>query len=194
MGNDGRIRNSGLGTESRNQELLNTIFRGFHTIKGTSAFVNLDCVKDIAHQWNPCWPKSEMENMFHEKLCQSGSQITDVIKSILEQMKSSGPGQQIELPRGYQGLLESLRNFVPDSRCRKWRFRRGINGRTRSGGSGLYENEQRENSKKGRASSEQSASSNKIREQMTESTVRVKVDRLDKLLDTVVNWSLPRPW
>jgi len=33
-----------------NQEFLNTIFRGFHTIKGTSAFVNLDCVKDLAHQ------------------------------------------------------------------------------------------------------------------------------------------------
>ena len=32
-----------------NQELLNTIFRGFHTIKGTSAFLNLDCVKDLAH-------------------------------------------------------------------------------------------------------------------------------------------------
>jgi len=42
-----------------------------------------------------------------------------VIKSILEQMKSSGPGQQIELPRGYQGLLESLRNFVPDEQVQE---------------------------------------------------------------------------
>ena len=35
--------------DPNNHELLNTIFRGFHTIKGTSAFLNLDCVKDLAH-------------------------------------------------------------------------------------------------------------------------------------------------
>jgi hypothetical protein len=36
--------------DPNNQELLNTIFRGFHTIKGTSSFINLDCVKDVAHK------------------------------------------------------------------------------------------------------------------------------------------------
>lgn len=82
-----------------NQELLNTIFRGFHTIKGTSAFVNLDCVKDLAHQVESVLAKvRDGEHVFTRSYANLALKSLDVIKSILEQMKSSGPGQQIELP------------------------------------------------------------------------------------------------
>jgi len=171
-----------------NQELLNTIFRGFHTIKGTSAFVNLDCVKDLAHQVESVLAKvRDGEHVFTRSYANLALKSLDVIKSILEQMKSSGPGQQIELPRGYQGLLESLKNFVPDAQVQEMAIpaeestvepeaAAPADTKTTRGKIAKKERE---------TSSEQSASSNKIREQMTESTVRVKVDRLDKLLDTV---------
>lgn len=171
-----------------NQELLNTIFRGFHTIKGTSAFVNLDCVKDIAHQVESVLAKvRDGEHVFTRSYANLALKSLDVIKSILEQMKSSGPGQQIELPRGYQGLLESLRNFVPDEQVQEMAIPAEESMVEPEAAAPAYTKTNRGKiaKKEGEASSEQSASSNKIREQMTESTVRVKVDRLDKLLDTV---------
>jgi len=171
-----------------NQELLNTIFRGFHTIKVTSAFVNLDCVKDIAHQVESVLAKvRDGEHVFTRSYANLALKSLDVIKSILEQMKSSGPGQQIELPRGYQGLLESLRNFVPDEQVQEMAIPAEESMVEPEAAAPAYTKTNRGKiaKKEGEASSEQSASSNKIREQMTESTVRVKVDRLDKLLDTV---------
>ena len=171
-----------------NQELLNTIFRGFHTIKGTSAFVNLDCVKDLAHQVESVLAKvRDGEHVFTRSYANLALKSLDVIKSILEQMKSSGPGQQIELPRGYQGLLESLRNFVPDEQVQEMAIPAEESMVEPEAAAPAYTKTNRGKiaKKEGEASSEQSASSNKIREQMTESTVRVKVDRLDKLLDTV---------
>ena len=36
----------------------------------------------------------------------------DMIKIILERMKLSGPGLQIELPWGHEELLEDLKNFI----------------------------------------------------------------------------------
>ena len=171
-----------------NQELLNTIFRGFHTIKGTSAFVNLDCVKDLAHQVESVLAKvRDGEHVFTRSYANLALKSLDVIKSILEQMKSSGPGQQIELLRGYQGLLESLRNFVPDEQVQEMAIPAEESMVEPEAAAPAYTKTNRGKiaKKEGEASSEQSASSNKIREQMTESTVRVKVDRLDKLLDTV---------
>ena len=38
-----------LETNSGNAELVNTIFRAFHTIKGTSGFLNLDAIQKLAH-------------------------------------------------------------------------------------------------------------------------------------------------
>jgi len=171
-----------------NQELLDTIFRGFHTIKGTSAFVNLDCVKDLAHQVESVLAKvRDGEHVFTRSYANLALKSLDVIKSILEQMKSSGPGQQIELHRGYQGLLESLRNFVPDEQVQEMAIPAEESMVEPEAAAPAYTKTNRGKiaKKEGEASSEQSASSNKIREQMTESTVRVKVDRLDKLLDTV---------
>jgi len=43
--------------EPGNQELLNTIFRGFHTIKEI-CLPQSDCVKDLPIMWNQCWPGS----------------------------------------------------------------------------------------------------------------------------------------
>lgn len=170
-----------------NQELLNTVFRGFHTIKGTSAFVNLDCVKDLAHQVESVLAKvRDGEQVFTRSYANLALKSLDVIKSILGRMKSSGPGRQIELPRGYPGLLESLRNFVPDAQAQEM-VTPAEESTTEPAAAPADAKTTREKitKKEGGTSSEQSPSSNKIREQMTESTVRVKVDRLDKLLDTV---------
>jgi len=38
-----------LETEPNNQENLNSVFRAFHSTKGTSSFLGLGRIKDLAH-------------------------------------------------------------------------------------------------------------------------------------------------
>jgi two-component system chemotaxis sensor kinase CheA len=162
-----------------NHELLNTIFRGFHTIKGTSAFLNLDCVKDLAHQVESMLVRvrdgQENFTIGHADL---GLKSLDLIKIILERMKSSAPGLQIELPLGHEELHEELKNFSSATRDPKINYQsvETVNERRVK---------ERRIRKDGEASADQSLAAGQTPDQIAESTVRVKIDRLDKLLDTV---------
>jgi two-component system chemotaxis sensor kinase CheA len=157
-----------------NHELLNTIFRGFHTIKGTSAFLNLDCIKDLAHQVESMLARvRDGQDNFTIGHADLGLKSLDLIKIILERMKSSGPGRQIELPLGHEELLEALRNSISSTRDPK------VNDR-----SDKPISERRSKERRIRKDGETSADQ-PLPGQVVESTVRVKIDRLDKLLDTV---------
>ncbi|HNZ64661.1 MAG TPA: chemotaxis protein CheA [Smithella sp.] len=169
-----------------NQEFLNTIFRGFHTIKGTSAFVNLDCVKDLAHQVESILAKvRDGEDVFTTNHANIALKSLDVIKSILGRMKSSGPGQQIDLPSGYEELLDSLRTFVSHAQSVIPAVREAAADHLSVEPPATKVTKEKIIKKQAETSSEKAASSSKVHDQMAESTVRVKVDRLDKLLDTV---------
>lgn len=168
--------------DPNNQELLNTIFRGFHTIKGTSSFINLDCVKDVAHQAESMLVKvRDGEEIFTRSHADLSLKSLDMIKSILERMKSSGPGQQINLPSGHEDLLGALRSFISGARDQK------VNGLSIENTAGPASPVTREKAarKEKDASIEATPSANSVPDQTVESTVRVKIDRLDKLLDTV---------
>lgn len=162
-----------------NQELLNTIFRSFHTIKGTASFLNLDCVKDMAHHSESMLAqvRDDQEN-FTTGHADLALKSLDMIKSILERMKSSGPGQQIELTLGHEELLEALKNFSSGTQNPK------VDNRSAEPVSERRVKERRVR-KNGETSADQSFAASQAPDPVAESTVRVKIDRLDKLLDTV---------
>ncbi len=169
----------GWEKDPNNQELLNTIFRGFHTIKGTSSFINLDCVKDLTHKAESMLVRvRDGRENFTRGHADLSLKSLDLIKSILERMKSSGPGQQIELPLGHEELLEELRNFIPGTRDKK------VNQLSAEPATKPLSEELLAR-KDEKASAVQPLAVNVAPDQATESTVRVKIDRLDKLLDTV---------
>ena len=162
-----------------NQELLNTIFRGFHTIKGTSSFINLDCVKDVAHKAESMLVRvRDGQESFTRGHADLSLKSLDMTKSILERMKTSGPGQQIELPLGYEELLDALKNFISGTRDSQ------VNDPSPEP---AVKTEPREKlaRKDEEASADQFPAASQVPDQIVESTVRVKIDRLDKLLDTV---------
>jgi two-component system, chemotaxis family, sensor kinase CheA len=195
-----------------NRELLNTIFRGFHTIKGTSSFINLDCIKDLAHQAESMLVKvRDGQENFTRDHADLSLKSLDMIKGILDRMKSSGPGQQIQLPPGYQETLETLKNFISGLRETKEK-----NLSTEPAAKPeypeykelIFENEEEvledrpevisqtpasKSAERPEAVSQTPATKSADRpevvsqtpNQIAESTVRVKIDRLDKLLDTV---------
>ena len=169
----------GWEKDPNNQELLNTIFRGFHTIKGTSSFINLDCVKDMAHKAESMLVRvRDGQENFTRGHADLSLKSLDLIKSILERMKSSGPGKQIELPLGYEELLEALKNFISGTRDSK------VNDLSPQLAV-KQEPRERLTRKDGEASADQILAASQAPDQTIESTVRVKIDRLDKLLDTV---------
>jgi two-component system chemotaxis sensor kinase CheA len=162
-----------------NQELLNTIFRGFHTIKGTSSFLNLDCVKDLAHQSESMLALvRDGQDNFTRDHADLALKSLDMIKSILERMKSSSPGLQIELPWGHEELLQDLKNFISGVRESKVNDRpaESVNERRIK---------ERRGRKEGEASVDNPLAGSQTPDQIVESSVRVKIGRLDKLLDTV---------
>ena len=165
--------------DPNNQELLNTIFRGFHTIKGTSSFINLDCVKDVAHKAESMLVRvRDGQERFTRGHADLSLKSLDMTKSILERMKTSGPGQQIELPLGYEELLEALKNFISGTRDSQ------VNDLSPEP---AVKQEPREKlaRKDGEASADHFLAASSAPDQIIESSVRVKIDRLDKLLDTV---------
>lgn len=183
-----------------NKELLNTIFRGFHTIKGTSAFLNLDCVKDMAHHVESMLARvRDGEDTFTTGHANLSLKALDMIKFILERMKSSGPGQQIDLPLGHQELLETLKGFVSGTQEQKVAEKpkdpaaqavsvEAVPAKAPEAPVKAPEAPAKVKETPARAKeapAEQNLSATPVSEQIAESTVRVKVDRLDKLLDTV---------
>ena len=167
-----------------NQELLNTIFRAFHTIKGTSSFLNLDCVKDIAHHSESMLALvRDGQDNFTRDHADLALKSLDMVKTLLERMKLSGPGMQIELPWGHEELLQDLKNFISGARKSK------VDDRPASPVNERRINErrinERRNRKEGEASAENFLAGSLTPDQVVESSVRVKIGRLDKLLDTV---------
>jgi two-component system chemotaxis sensor kinase CheA len=161
------------------RELLNTIFRSFHTIKGTSSFLNLDCVKDLAHQAESMLSRvRDGEDNFTTTHADLALKSLDVIKSILERMKSSEPGQKIQLPPDHEVVLENLKSFVS-----------GTNDHQLERLPGLPvtppDHEESQSKDDGDNLADHNMTGMRKTEQPAETTVRVKVDRLDKLLDTV---------
>jgi two-component system, chemotaxis family, sensor kinase CheA len=180
-----------------NRELLNTIFRGFHTIKGTSSFINLDCIKDLAHQAESMLVKvRDGQENFTRDHADLSLKSLDMIKGILDRMKSSGPGQQIQLPGGYQDTLEALKNFISGVRETKAKnlstepvavpeypeYKELIFDRDEETSADLPEVVSQPSTP---ISADRPEAVSPTPNQVAESTVRVKVDRLDKLLDTV---------
>ena len=159
-----------------NAELLNTIFRGFHTIKGTSAFLNLDCVKNVAHQIESILVKvRDGQEAFTRNHADLSLKSLDIIKAILDSMKPSGPGQEIDLPSGYEELLNDIREFTPGTQQKQESSREEKPAKSVP--------DRRVKERRIKKEGEPSASLAPL--DLQETTVRVKIDRLDKLLDTV---------
>lgn len=161
------------------KELLNTIFRAFHTIKGTASFINLDHIKEMAHQVESMLARvRDGQAVYSAGDADLALRSLDVLKNILIRLKSATPNLPVGLPVQYEEVMETLRswgavqkttsaadpanNQVPVTGFKEWLSQKNekISGEC--------------NNAIGKASDEQS-----------DASVRIRIDRLDKLLDMV---------
>jgi two-component system, chemotaxis family, sensor kinase CheA len=98
-----------LESDPGHSEAINVVFRAFHTIKGTSGFLGLACIGDLAHK---------AENLLVRVRegairCTGGYadlalRSVDMIKSLIVTVSAATPGGPIEEPAGYDALMTVL--------------------------------------------------------------------------------------
>jgi two-component system chemotaxis sensor kinase CheA len=169
-----------LGWEKRpdDKELLNTIFRAFHTIKGTSAFVNLSHVKDLAHQVESLLARiRDGQARYMPEYVDLVLNSLDMLKTVLNRLKTARSGQRLPLPEKYESVIQSLKSLSDGGQDL---------GRTQSG-----EYDVRPGFKEWLVAKEKEGSphepeaNNHNQNDSPDSTIRVRLDRLDRLLDMV---------
>lgn len=92
-----------------NDELINTIFRAFHTIKGTSAFMGLDPISEFTHSVETLLSMVREGDLKFDMACADiNLKSIDIIKQMLEVVESAGPGDPLPAPHGYDNLMKVL--------------------------------------------------------------------------------------
>jgi len=98
-----------LETDPEDAEAVNTIFRGFHTIKGTSAFLGLPRLSDLAHRAESLLSRARDK----EIQCTGGYadlalRSVDMLKALIQQVQNALGGEPMTKPQGYDELMQLL--------------------------------------------------------------------------------------
>ena len=98
-----------LETDPKDDEAINSIFRAFHTIKGTSAFLGLTQITELAHVVESMLGRVRDGSIkYTEVYADVALQSIDVMKSLTEIAKVGSPGQELAAPAGLVELHERL--------------------------------------------------------------------------------------
>jgi two-component system, chemotaxis family, sensor kinase CheA len=102
-----------LDQEPANAEAVNAIFRGFHTIKGMAGFLDLDAVRDLAHEVETVLDlarnnKLTITSTIIDRILESKDYLNVWMKELEEMLRS---GKTPTAPEA-AGLLEAIRGLV----------------------------------------------------------------------------------
>lgn len=98
-----------LENDPRDGESINVVFRAFHTIKGTSAFLGLSAVADLAHHAESLFSRvRDGEVPFSGACADLALRSADTLKALIQAISGATPGDSIELPEGYGEFISLL--------------------------------------------------------------------------------------
>ncbi len=98
-----------LENDPTNSEAINTVFRAFHTIKGTSAFLGLVRITTFAHSAESLLSAvREGKVPFTPACADLALRSADMLKSLLGAIETATPGGQMPVPGGHDALLSAL--------------------------------------------------------------------------------------
>jgi len=98
-----------LETNPENAEGINAIFRAFHTIKGTSGFLGLTRINAVAHKAETLLDRARKgEIRLAGGYADLALEATDVLKRLVEQVRSRLDGSVEAEPEGVDALLDRL--------------------------------------------------------------------------------------
>lgn len=97
------------------EEAVNTVFRAFHTVKGTSAFLGLTRIAAFAHEAESLLSRVRDKEIAYARGCADLSlRSVDMLKELLAAVVTalSGDGR-LPLPDGYHELIDALVAYDP---------------------------------------------------------------------------------
>jgi two-component system chemotaxis sensor kinase CheA len=100
-----------MEADPENMEAVNSVFRAFHTIKGTSGFMGLRRVTELAHR-----AESLLSRVRDKEITCTGiyADLTlrsiDVLKELMQSVRGALSGQPMIRPEAYDALLKNLAN------------------------------------------------------------------------------------
>ncbi len=169
-----------LESDPRDKEAVNVVFRAFHTIKGVSGFLELHRISDLAHH-----AESLLSKVRDDELSYTGAVADlslrgiDVLKALLESVSDAMEDGILRLTPDFGPLFtvledpdlpEKIRNGSVDGVRRADAAESDSDGSDEGGGTGGTGDAEREGGRRTKGA---------------ESSVRVRTDRLDRLVDMV---------
>jgi two-component system, chemotaxis family, sensor kinase CheA len=98
-----------LEHDPANSEAINTVFRAFHTIKGTSAFLGLVRITTFAHSAESLLSAVREGKISFTPACADlALRSADMLKSLLGAIQDAVPGGRMPVSRGHDELLAAL--------------------------------------------------------------------------------------
>ena len=173
-----------LESNPTDEEAVNTVFRAFHTVKGTSAFLGLSRVAAFAHEAESLLSRVRDKEIRYTRGCADLSlRSVDMLKELLAAVETALAGNgALPLPAGYHDLLDALAGYDPTRDANgitlaKPAAREATDATTASPAS---EASVADGAAPGNAGAPRAA-----RSESSDATIRVRTDRLDRLIDMV---------
>lgn len=104
-----------LEANPSDEEAVNTVFRAFHTVKGTSAFLGLTRIAAFAHEAESLLSRVRDKEIAYTRGCADLSlRSADMLKELLQVVETALNGDgRMPVPQGYTELLEALAGYDP---------------------------------------------------------------------------------
>lgn len=158
------------------EEAVNTVFRAFHTVKGTSAFLGLPRIAAFAHEAESLLSRVRDKEIAYTKGCADLSlRSADMLKALLVSVETGlNDDGKLPIPDGYHALLDALTGYDP-TRDADEIFPLPPTAATAPASAPAPA-----------TASPVNGNGNKARvESNADATIRVRTDRLDRLIDMV---------
>ncbi len=161
-----------LEDNPEDEEAVNTVFRAFHTVKGTSAFLGLTRVAAFAHEAESLLSRvRDKEIRYTQRCADLALRSVDMLKDLLAIVETALAGDgQLPIPAGYHALLDALAGYDPS--CEPTAI---VIAAPVESASPVAES----------ASAAASTPARATRSESNDATIRVRTDRLDRLIDMV---------
>ncbi|MDR8392848.1 chemotaxis protein CheA [Aliifodinibius sp. S!AR15-10] len=167
------------------EELVNKVFRAFHTIKGTSAFMGLDPISEFTHLLETVLSMIREGELEFDTACADISlEAIDIINQMLDVVEVSDGGDLLPKPNNFELLIRVLEEVSEegtapeDALAAEGGISYGVGDTSEVPVEEMAENMNGESAKNGAA--DKSSDSSK-----SDSSVRVNVGRLDRLIDMI---------
>jgi two-component system chemotaxis sensor kinase CheA len=100
-----------LETDPEDVEAIGTVFRAFHTVKGVSAFLELNAISEMAHLAESLLSRvRDKEIRYAGGYADLALQSLDMIKQMITYVQDALGGAPLLRPEGYDDLVELLRD------------------------------------------------------------------------------------